>query len=131
MRRFRYGADPVFVIGVIAYLANRLWLAPQRSAVAPFFTQYFGDVLLIPCALPLLLWLQRRTGLRGHDLPPTRAEIFGALVLWSALFEWVFPQLLGRGVSDPFDVIAYAAGALIAGCFWSGILSPGAQSVPD
>ena len=118
-RRFRYCADPIFLTGIAAYAANRLWLAPLWGASAPFLTQYFADVLLIPCALPLLLWLQRHTGLRTHDRAPTRGEILGALALWSVLFEGVFPRALGRGISDPIDVLAYAAGALVAACSWS------------
>lgn len=118
MRPFRYCADPVFLFAGCAYVANRLWLAPTWGSVEPFLTRYVGDVLLIPSALPLLLWLQRRVGLRAHDLPPTHREILGLLVLWSFLFEWAFPRVLGRGTSDPFDVIAYAAGALIAACVW-------------
>ena len=37
-------------------------------------------------------------------------------MLWAALFEIAFPRLLGRGVGDPLDVLAYAVGALLAHC---------------
>ena len=118
MRPFRYWRDPICLVAVAAYALNRWWLAPHFGDALPFLTQYFGDCLLIPCALPLLLWLQRRTGLRTDDGPPTRGEIAGTLVLWSVLFEWVFPQGLGRGTADPLDVLAYAAGAMLASLVW-------------
>lgn len=119
MRPFRYGFDPIFLAGVLLYALNRLCLAPRWGGAAPFLTNFLGDLLLIPCALPLLLLLQRLTGLRTHDLPPTRGEIAGTLLLWAALFEIVFPRLLGRGVGDPLDVLAYSAGALLAALAWA------------
>lgn len=117
-RRFRYCVDPIFIVATAAYLANRLCLAPHFGGVVPFLTRHFGDTLLIPCALPLLLWLQRAGGLRTHDCPPTVREILGAFVVWAILFEWIFPCCLGRGVADRLDVLAYAAGALVAGLGW-------------
>ncbi len=119
MRAFRYCADRVFLVAGCIYVANRLWLAPQWGTAVPFLKQYLGDFLLVPCALPLLLWGQRMLGLRTHDRPPTLGEIFSTLILWSVLFEWLFPRVLGRGVSDPGDVVAYAAGAIIAGLAWN------------
>lgn len=116
---FRYLADPVFLGSALAYAANRCWLAPHWGDAVPFLTRHFSDVLLIPCALPLLVWLQRHAGLRLHDRPPTSGEILGTLALWSALFEGIFPSLLDRGVRDFYDVLAYAAGAVLAGFLWS------------
>lgn len=118
-RTFRFLADPVFLGSTLAYAANRCWLAPRWGAAVPFLTRHFSDVLLLPCALPLLLWLQRLAGLRQHERFPTSGEIFGTLALWSALFEWIFPCLLGRGISDPYDILAYTVGALVAGFLWS------------
>ena len=119
MRPFRYALDPVFLASTLLYVLNRTWLASRSGGAAPFLTDHFDDVLLIPCALPLLLWLQRWARLRTHDLPPTVGEIAGALALWAVLFEFVFPRLLGRGVGDPLDVVAYAGGALLAGSVWA------------
>ena len=118
-RPFRYCAEPLALASALAYAVNRLWLAPHWGAAAPFLTRYFDDVLLLPVALPLLLWLQRRTGLRPHDRPPTAGEILVAFALWALLFEGIFPRALGRGVGDPLDVLAYAAGALVAGSVWT------------
>jgi hypothetical protein len=119
MRPFRYCLDPVFLASVLLYALNRVCVAPRWGAAAPFLTNHFGDVLLIPCALPVLLWLQRVARLRIHDLSPTPAEIGGTLALWAVLFEVVFPRLLGRGVGDPLDVLAYATGALLASFAWA------------
>ena len=119
MRPFRYGLDPVFLAGVLLYTLNRVCFAPLWGATAPFLTDYFGDLLLIPCALPLLLWLQR-IGASANPRPSaTPGEIGWTLVLWAVLFEVVFPHFSGWGVSDPLDVLAYAMGAWLANCAWA------------
>jgi len=115
---FRYLRDPVFLFATFLYVLNRLLIAPLYGAKLPFLINYFGDALLIPCALPILLWLQRFARLRDNDGAPTVPEILGTLVFWAVLFEWLFPRFAGRGVSDPLDVLAYAVGALLAGAAW-------------
>ena len=119
MRPFRYGLDPICLASALLYALNRLVLVPRWGGAVPFLGNHFGDLLLIPCALPLLLWLQRGARLRTHDLPPTTGEIAGTLALWAVLFECVFPRLLGRGVGDLLDVLAYAAGAVAARIAWT------------
>lgn len=79
---------------------------------------YFNDLWLIPCALPLLLWLQRRAGLRGHDGLPTRTEVLGTLVLWSVLFEVLGPRWMPV-TGDPWDVVAYGVGAMVSWIWWT------------
>jgi hypothetical protein len=78
---------------------------------------YFNDLLLIPCALPLFLQLQRWSGLRQHDEPPRTSEIAFHLAVWSILFEVIGPYLM-RTVGDPWDIAAYAAGAIVSGLWW-------------
>lgn len=119
MRRFGYCRDPAFLVSGLLYLLNRFCIASRWGEAAPFFTSHFADVLLLPCALPVLLWLQRVARLRTHDFQPTHGEIGGTLVLWMLLFEFVFPRLFGRGVGDPLDLLAYASGALLAKFAWA------------
>lgn len=75
-------------------------------------------MLLIPCALPLVLWLQRKLGLRNHDGPPTVSEIAFHLVVWSILFEVIGPHIM-RVTGDPLDVLAYVVGGVAAGLWWN------------
>jgi hypothetical protein len=130
-RRFRYCADPLALAATAAYVLNRAWLAPRWGQDVPFLTAHFADLLLVPVALPLLLWLQRRTGLRTDDRLPSAAEIFTATAVWALLLEVVLPPLLGRGVADPRDVLAYFAGAVVAWGCWARSTSarPGAPSL--
>ncbi|MBE2179790.1 MAG: hypothetical protein IAE97_04905 [Chthoniobacterales bacterium] len=117
MRKFGYLRDGLFLAACALYAANRWLIKP----VAPggFFGSWFNDVLLIPCAVPVLLWLERRTGIRRTDVPPTVAEIAFVLVLWSVLFEVIAPRFAARATGDWLDVAAYTAGAVVAALWWN------------
>ena len=98
------------------YAVNR-WLVKPHCAVI-FFHSWFNDLLLIPCALPPLLLLHRWLGLRSHDGPPTAGEVAAHWLGWSILFEAIGPRIM-RTTGDPWDVAAYAAGALGAYAWWA------------
>ena len=116
MCRFLYLRDPLFLLGCAAYAANRWLIKPHVHT--GFFHSYFNDCWLIPCALPPVLWLHRRLGLRRQDEPPQPDEILLHLAFWSLLFEWIGPKLIRSSTGDPLDAVAYAAGALVATLWW-------------
>ncbi len=116
MRRFLYLRDPLFLLGCAAYAINRWLIKPHVQA--QFFHFHFNDCWLIPCALPPVLWLHRRLGLRSHDAMPQVSEISLHLVFWSLLFEWIGPKFVARATGDPLDVLAYTLGAVLAGLWW-------------
>ena len=116
MRRFRYLRDPVFLWGCVAYVVNR-WLVKPHIHSGLFHSQ-FNDLWLIPCALPPVLWLHRRLGLRSHDDAPRLTEIASHLIFWSILFEWVGPKFVSHTTGDFADVIAYTVGAIFSALWW-------------
>jgi hypothetical protein len=65
-----------------------------------------------------VLWLHRRLGLRSNDDPPHAGEILGHFVFWSLLLEWLGPKFVSHAQGDIEDVLAYAAGSLIATLWW-------------
>jgi hypothetical protein len=115
MNRFGYARDPLFLVAAAGYALNR-WLLQSLSA-SPFLHGHFDDVLLIPAALPVVLWLQRITGLRRHDRPPLWPEMMMHLAVWSLICEFIGPLWLHHGTADAWDVVAYAAGGVVA-CLW-------------
>lgn len=115
--RFRYTGDSLFLAGCLLYALNRWFLKPNVSL--GFLHSHFNDLLLIPCALPLMLLLHRQVRLRGHDDPPTAGEIGLHLVVWSILFELAGPGLMTHATGDAWDILAYAAGAVVAGLWWN------------
>jgi hypothetical protein len=83
---------------------------------------YLNDVICIPFWLPMMLWAEKKCGMRPTDAPPTRLEIVIALVIWSAMFEVIIPyhkEWKIPTVADPFDVLAYSAGALGSALIWN------------
>lgn len=116
MRRFRYHLEPLCLAACALYAVNR-WLV-KPHVPSEFLRGHFNDLLLIPCALPLVLWLQRRLGLRTHDAAPSFAEVAGHLAVWTLIAEWIGPHWLHRGVGDAWDVLAYALGAIVALLAW-------------
>jgi hypothetical protein len=114
--RFRYCGDPLFLVGCAMYVVNR-WLV--KPHVGPGFLMFhFNDLWLLACALPPVLWLHRRLGLRSHDRAPSVSEIAGHLVFWSVLLEWIGPRYASYAQGDFKDVTAYTVGALMAGLWW-------------
>lgn len=108
--------DPLCLASCAAYALNRWILKPRIHS--PFLHDHFNDLLLMPCALPVLLLMQRWLKLRKHDLPPTAGEIALYLVVWSILFEVIGPHLMPKAVGDPWDVASYAVGGVLAGLWW-------------
>jgi hypothetical protein len=117
VKRYRYFLDPVCVIACGLYAVNR-WCVPL-ALKGPFLRNHFDDLLLIPAALPLILWLQRRLRLRTVDIPPDWREIGMHLVVWSIAAEVIGPRLFPQATGDIWDVAAYTAGAVVAGVIWS------------
>ncbi len=117
MAAFRYWRDPACLAACAAYAANR-WLLKPHFALGPFMRGHFADFLLIPAALPLVIWLQRRFTLRRHDRMPTGGEILLHLAIWAFIAEAVGPFLTHRGTADWWDVAAYSAGAAACYVFW-------------
>ena len=116
MTGFRYGRDPLCIAACLLYLLNSLWL--RRIVGGPFWTGYFNDLLLIPAALPWLLWFMKRMGLREGGCFPTGMEIFVCGTVWAVVIEGLLPLALPRATADWMDVSAYAAGGLFAWLWW-------------
>lgn len=117
LRDFRYLRDSLFLGSCLLYVVNR-W-AVKPLVPHGFFAWWFNDLLLIPCAAPVCLWIERKAGLRKHDRPPTAGEVVFLLVLWSVLFEVIAPRFLTRATGDWRDVLAYTVGAAAAWAWWN------------
>jgi hypothetical protein len=115
MTRFRYLRDGLFLTAAAAYALNRLLFKPLIAS--PFLRGHFDDLLLMPAALPVMLWAQRQLGLRPHDRAPSWPEMLMHLGVWSVICEFVGPFWLRCGTADWWDVAAYAAGG-VAACLW-------------
>ena len=116
MKPFRYLSDRLFLLSGFLYAVNRWLVKPHVHS--GFLHDHFNDLLLMPCALPPLLLAQRRLKLRKHDRPPATGEIILYCGLWSIQCKIIGPHLTRRAPWDPWDILAYAAGGLLAGLWW-------------
>jgi hypothetical protein len=118
VKPFSYALDPLCVGACALYAVNRFLIKPH---VGPgFFHSHFNDALLIPAALPLMLWVYRRLGWRKGDAAPSWREVAAHTVLWAVICEGIGPRMMPRyGVADWLDVIAYLVGAVVAWVFWN------------
>ncbi len=116
MRAFRFGFDRLCLAACAAYFLNRCFLKPLWPSA--FLHGTFNDLLLIPAALPWVLWIHRRLGLRKSDAFPSAGEILGHLVVWAAIAEGVMPLVSARFTADWLDVAVYAVGAAAAAGLW-------------
>lgn len=108
--------DPLWLAAAALFTLNQLVLKPGSAGV--FWAHHFNDVLLIPCALPVLLVVHARLGLRRSEDPVSLAEVMGHLVIWSWLFEGIGPSLMRHATGDWRDVACYWGGGLIALAWW-------------
>lgn len=119
MSRFGYLRDPLFLLASAAYALNRWVLKPRFQS--PFLHNHFNDLLLIPAALPVMLWIQRILTLRKHDAFPLCSEVLLHWAVWSAVCEWIGPFWFHMGVADVWDVVAYGAGGIVAYLWWNRV----------
>ncbi len=117
MARFGYWRDPLFLTGCTAYAINR-WLVKPHVHTG-FCHDHFNDCWLIPCALPLVLWLQRGLRARRQDDPPRLTEIVPHLLFWSWLFKWFGPRYVPHVTADLWDLPCYWGGGLVAWLWWN------------
>ncbi|HTI69786.1 MAG TPA: hypothetical protein VMF06_07455 [Candidatus Limnocylindria bacterium] len=116
MKSFRYGRDPLCVGACLLYGLNRFWW--RQAMGGPFLSGQFDDLLLIPCALPVVLWLQRKLGLREHDRFPQVSEVILHLAVWSVIAEVIGPRMMSWATGDWKDVVAYSAGSVVSLLWW-------------
>jgi len=102
--------------GCAAYFLNRWFF--KASLDSEFLPGMFNDLLLIPSALPWVLWIQGLLGWRVSKAYPSPGEIAGHLVVWSVIAEGLMPMASHRFTADPMDVMAYSMGALAAFGLW-------------
>ena len=116
---FRYLRDPLFLLCVAAYIVNRFIL--KAVLHRGFAHNHLNDVICIPFWVPIMLFAERRIGMRTHDLSPRWYELIIPLVIWSAFFEVLLPlhpSFSSVAVADPVDVVCYIAGTAVAAMIW-------------
>jgi hypothetical protein len=116
---FLYLRDPLFVFCVGLYFVNRFVF--KKIWLTGFVHEHLNDLICIPFWVPIMLFVQRRLGLRDGDDSPRPSEIIIPLILWSWIFEVILPNtewFRNLCVSDYLDILYYTLGALLAAMIW-------------
>ena len=116
---FRYLKDPLFLVCFTVYWLNRF--LEDFGLSAPLLRSYLNDLICIPFWVPIMVWVNRKLGLREYDGPPLAYETVIPLLIWAAAFELILPSMQGwseLAFADPNDVLAYTLGAAGAKSFW-------------
>jgi hypothetical protein len=116
---FRYVLDPLFMLCSALYVTNGWLLKPNLPTSELFFRNYFDDILLIPCFLPIVLLAHKCLSLRSDDAFPTAREAVIHLIIWSICFELIGPLFYSKAVGDPLDVAAYWLGGIASLWIWT------------
>ena len=116
---FRYLTDPLFLACLCAYSVN--WILERYDMSPSILQSYLNDLICLPFWIPIILWINRRLGVRRHDAPPLGYEIVIPLLIWAVVFELALPAMPSwemLAFADPMDVLCYALGGSLAVVFW-------------
>jgi hypothetical protein len=101
---------PLFLGSTLLYGScqlNKRWL---HWPLPTWLTSYLSDVLCLPVMLSLALAAHQLLYGRRATLPGSWVlAAWATVALW---FEGLLPLWSAQAVADPWDVLAYAAGAL-------------------
>lgn len=103
----RLDAPRFYAVPVFLFLLNRVLETQGWSA--EFLRSWLDDVLVLPLALGLALWLHRRGG-RPPSWTIPGFQVILSVILYAVVFELVLPARLGGATADFWDLPAYAAG---------------------
>ena len=95
------------IIGSLIYIAQKLLIE-----LPTFVNNYVNDFLIIPIVLTVSLFiLQWSRSDKNYQIP--LGVIFYICVLYSVLFEVIFPKYYTRYTADMLDVILYFIGGFV------------------
>ncbi|MGV3642182.1 MAG: hypothetical protein ACO1NZ_16780 [Adhaeribacter sp.] len=116
--------NPLFLVSSGAYLVNRFllsWLELRQYQVP-----YLNDVLCLPVALTLALFLQQRLFPASARQRLHPGQVVFAFLYFSVFFEGLLPAYSRQYTLDAWDLAAYALGGII---FYFGC-NPAARRKP-
>ena len=116
---FGHLRDPLFLACLAIYVANRI--AEDLGLTHWLLRGYLNDFICIGFWVPILTFGLARLGLRESDPIPEGPEIAIAFLVWALMFEVWLPTtslLADFTTADPWDVVCYAAGGILAGIWW-------------
>lgn len=117
--RYKFLLDPIFLISILLYSINKsLLIFTSYLNKISLLTGYFNDLLLIPCVLPLLIFIINKLGFRSYKYSPQTSEVIITISIVVIICEFIGPFILIKGTYDLVDILAYSLGGLISLILW-------------
>lgn len=102
-------------MAMLVYVVNRTFIIPNSNS-ASFFSEYLGDFLALPVYLPLSIYAAMRLHVISADFKLSVVQVFGAVIIFSILFEGIIPVFSADSVRDSRDILAYLGGGIVVYC---------------
>jgi len=105
----------LFTISTLLFLAHQ-FLQWGLGIHIPFIDSYLDPFLAMPILLFILDWemeiFRTRPQLR-------KSELIASFIIFSVIFEWLFPFLSADFTGDIWDIVAYFLGSLLY--YWTRV----------
>jgi hypothetical protein len=109
--------QPYFI--TITCMAATVYLFQIAAVpIPPLVNNYLNDLLCLPIVLTICLTVIRIIKVE-KSFTLSNFEILSMFILYSILFEIIFPRNYPRYTADIWDVILYGIGAICFRIFWN------------
>ncbi|MGB0175825.1 MAG: hypothetical protein ACPF9D_01580 [Owenweeksia sp.] len=105
------GLSRYFWISSVLFVFNQL--AEKQGYYIPFVHSYLDDLLCPGIVLGFVLFIQQQFTYRSRYYRLPKLQIVFFVAWYSLLFEFLFPLCDTRHYADPWDILAYGAGAFL------------------
>jgi hypothetical protein len=103
--------NPVFLVCLFIFGVH--YGLVRLGFSVPVLQHYLNDLLCLPLALSVTLFLQRSFFYRHSAYVLTAYQVGLAAAYFSLAFEVIFPLFMKRYTADILDVVAYSVGGFI------------------
>jgi hypothetical protein len=100
-----------FWLALVLYAINQI--AEDSGILVPLLYSYLDDILCPLIVLGFTLTFQQQITYRNPNYTFSYGHVLTFIIVYSVLYEVVFPADDNRHFSDPWDIMAYTAGGVI------------------
>jgi glycopeptide antibiotics resistance protein len=106
--------NPLFISCTFLYVLHSVCKrATPEFAQTAFLKNYLNDLLFVPLALGIAVFLQRNFILKQPEYRLSKTQVIICVVYISIMFEGVIPLFKDRYTADFSDVLCYGFGGLL------------------
>jgi hypothetical protein len=103
---------PIFILSCVLFLSHQL-IQKGFDVHIPFVHSYLDDLLVMPVILTLILVERRKFYGWGEDFIFSAPVTASLVLVFSLIFELIFPYFSAKFTFDWWDFVVYAIGGFI------------------